>query len=668
MATPALSVVIPARNAAATIGEQLEALLAQEWSRTWEVTVVDNGSTDATPEIVAALGDRDPRVRLERAVERTGIGYSRNVGIRASRADAIAMCDADDVVHPGWVAAIGEALQDVEFVTGPLDVHTLNADWLVRTRGLAIESGAGSFMGVFPFAHSCNVGFRRSLVDRIGYFDETLRNGSDVELSYRAWRDGVPLHYLDAAVVSYRYRTTLRDLWLQARAYGRAKPELVRRFRADGTQIETTRNWRGWLWLVRHAGLLVHREGRAAVGLGCGESVRTARTRAHRPLPRRAASEARVTGSPDPIRVRWLVKGLGPGGAERLLVAAAGAHDRDAFTFDVDYLLPWKDALVPEIQALGVAARCLEVRDERDVRWANRLRTHLHDDPVDILHAHSPYPAGIARLVVRTLPRAVRPRVVYTLHNTFGSFSPPTRVLNGLTLPMDAADIAVSREVHATMWPRLQRRTEVVVHGVQLEQVRAQGGEREQVRAELGIESDELVIATIANFRAQKDYPNLLAAARDLIDRGVAARIVAIGQGPLEAEMRARHDQLDLGDRVLLLGQRDDAMRVLAACDVFTMASDNEGLPVAIMEALALGLPVVATAVGGIPEAITDGVEGLLVPPSRPDALADAWARLAADPALRTRMAEAARGSADRFDIANAVRRIEAIYRTVLHR
>ena len=130
----------------------------------------------------------------------------------------------------------------------------------------------------------------------------------------------------------------------------------------------------------------------------------------------------------------------------------------------------------------------------------------------------------------------------------------------------------------------------------------------------LCIASGELVIATIANFRAQKDYPNLLAAARILIDRGVAARIVAVGQGPLEAEMRALHDELDLGDRVLLLGQRDDAMRVLAACDVFTLASDNEGLPVSIMEALALGLPVVATAVGGIPEAITDGVEGLLVP------------------------------------------------------
>jgi glycosyltransferase involved in cell wall biosynthesis len=262
-AEPALSVVIPARNAAATIGEQLEALTAQVWDRSFEVTVVDNGSTDGTVALVEELARRDPRIHLEHATERTGIGYSRNVGIRASRSDAIAMCDSDDVVHPGWVAAFGDALRHVEFVTGPLDVHTLNADWLVKTRGLAIETGAGSFLGAFPFAHSCNVAFRRSLLERVGYFDETLRNGSDVELSYRIWRAGVPLHYLDDAVVSYRYRTTLRELWLQARAYGRANPELIRRFRAAGTDIEAKPSWRGWLWLVRHVGLLTSRAGRA---------------------------------------------------------------------------------------------------------------------------------------------------------------------------------------------------------------------------------------------------------------------------------------------------------------------------------------------------------------------------------------------------------------------
>ncbi len=365
------------------------------------------------------------------------------------------------------------------------------------------------------------------------------------------------------------------------------------------------------------------------------------------------------------MRVLWLVKGLGPGGAERLLVAAAAAHDRDEFSFEVAYLLPWKDHLVAELEALDVPTQCLEVGDERDLRWAHRLRARLHAEPVDVLHAHSPYAAGIARLVVRTLPRRVRPRLVYTVHNTFSSFSTPTRILNGVTYPLDDADVAVSNEVYDTIWPRLRSRTEVIVHGVHLDAVRAEAVHRDAVRVELGIGPGEIVAGTIANFRRQKDYPNLLRAAALLAERDVPVRIVAVGQGPLETEMRELHASLGLGDRVLLLGHREDAVRVLAACDLFTLASDNEGLPVALMEALALGLPVAMTNVGGVPGAVTDGVEGRLVRPSDPEALAGAIAELVIDPSVRARMAAAATIAGERFDIRTAVARIEAVYREI---
>ena len=366
------------------------------------------------------------------------------------------------------------------------------------------------------------------------------------------------------------------------------------------------------------------------------------------------------------IRVLYLVKGLGPGGAERLIVAAASAHDRSAFSLRLAYLLPWKDALVPELESLDVPTTCLNVRRELDLRWGMRLRRELMENPADILHAHSPYPAAIARLVVRTLPRRLRPRIVYTLHNTWGSFSRLTRLLNGLTYGLDSADIAVSRIVNDTLTPRRRERTEVLVHGIQLDEARSQMGKRASIRSELGVAPDEFVVGTIANFRAQKDYPNLLEAALLLKQRDVPIRIIAVGQGPLEEEMRALHDSMALGDRVLLLGQRDDAVAVLGACDAFVMASKNEGLPVAIMEALALGLPICATSVGGIPEAVTDGVEGQLVPPSDPESLASALTRLATEPVLREQLAAGARESGERYDIRTAVTRIEEIYREVL--
>ncbi len=349
-----------------------------------------------------------------------------------------------------------------------------------------------------------------------------------------------------------------------------------------------------------------------------------------------------------------------------MIVAAASAHNRSAFSLRLAYLLPWKDALVPELESLEVPTTCLNVRREWDLRWGIRLRRELIENPVDILHAHSPYPAGIARLVVRTLPRRLRPRIVYTLHNTWGSFSRLTRLLNGLTYGLDAADIAVSRIVNETLTPRRRARTEVLVHGIQLDEARSQMGKRASIRSELGVAPDEFVVGTIANFRAQKDYPNLLEAARLLKQGDVPIRIIAVGQGPLEEEMRALHASMALGDRVLLLGQRDDAVAVLGACDAFVMASKNEGLPVAIMEALALGLPICATSVGGIPEAVTDGVEGQLVPPSDPESLAAALTRLATEPALREQLAAGAREAGERYDIRTAVTRIEQIYMEVL--
>jgi glycosyltransferase involved in cell wall biosynthesis len=151
-----------------------------------------------------------------------------------------------------------------------------------------------------------------------------------------------------------------------------------------------------------------------------------------------------------------------------------------------------------------------------------------------------------------------------------------------------------------------------------------------------------------------------------VIDEGLPVRFVAVGRGPQEREIRELHRTLDLGDRFMLAGYRRDATRVLAACDVFVLSSLFEGLPIALMEALAVGLPVVATRVAGITECVTDGVEGFLVPPSRPDLLAGAMEAVVRDEDRRGRMATAAARRGGRFDIKEAARRVEDIYREVV--
>jgi glycosyltransferase involved in cell wall biosynthesis len=369
------------------------------------------------------------------------------------------------------------------------------------------------------------------------------------------------------------------------------------------------------------------------------------------------------------LRVLWLSKGLGPGGAERLLVTHAAVADDDVIAFEAAYLLPHKTHLVPELEALGVPTHALDAPNDLDPRWTARFRRLVTDGGFDVVHAHSPASAAQARLVVRSLPAGDRPAFVYTEHNRWPSHSRPTRLANAATFALNDATIAVSAEVRESIDARWRDQTRVIVHGIDVDAVAALRQERAAVRAELGIGDDEVLAVTVANFRAPKGYPDLLEAAR-LVgqDPSHPVRFVIVGQGPLEQELHDLHQQLGLGDAVRILGYRPDAPRITAAADLFVLASHHEGLPVAVMEAFAASVPVVATDVGGLSEAVEDGRSGRLVPARQPAALADAVRAVAADPAERARLGAGAGAAAPRFSATRSEGEIEAVYRRALDR
>lgn len=368
-----------------------------------------------------------------------------------------------------------------------------------------------------------------------------------------------------------------------------------------------------------------------------------------------------AAGQTPPIRVLWMTKGLGPGGAERLLVSFAGIADRDRFDLRAAYLLPWKNHLVSQLTGLGVPAFCLDCRHEADLRWVQRLRSLVRAARIDVVHVHSPMVAALARPALKTLPRRDRPALMGTEHNVWSSHHPVTRLANRLTLPLEAATVAVSEEVRASMPSRLARRTEVVIHGVDVEAIASRRQERDAARAEFSLRPDELLVATVANLRANKDYPTMLAAARRLADAAQPVRFVSVGQGPLAGQLEKERDDLGLGERFQFLGYREDPIRVLLAADVFCLSSRFEGLPIALLEAMAAGLPVVATRVGGVPSVVTDGTEGRLVSAGDPAALAAAVAELR-DPELRNRLAAAAAERVRAFGIDRAVQRQQELY------
>jgi L-malate glycosyltransferase len=379
---------------------------------------------------------------------------------------------------------------------------------------------------------------------------------------------------------------------------------------------------------------------------------------------------ATESGAQCRLRILLVIKCLGFGGAERLLVDTVASGDEHSFDYEVAYVLAAENALVPAITANGTSVHPLGGRHNWDLRWMIRLRRLLVHGDFDVVHFHLPYTAALGRLVVATLPSAARPPVVYTEHSLWNKMAVLIKGLNRSFIGLDRSLIVVSEAAHEALPGALKGRARVIVHGVDLsrsDDLIAQRSEiRKQVRSELGIPDGNILILTVANLRPEKGYDVLLDTARLLEDRHLPISVVAVGYGPLELEVKERLRELALGERVQLLGRREDVLRLLAGSDIFVLASRQEGLPVVLMEATSLGLPIVATQVGGIPQVITDGIDGLLVDPGQPIALADALERLASDPSLRDRLGSGAKRRSVMFDVVAASRTIEGIYRQLV--
>ena len=337
----------------------------------------------------------------------------------------------------------------------------------------------------------------------------------------------------------------------------------------------------------------------------------------------------RPTSGPGRRRVLLLIKCLGYGGAERLLTDMVAARDRARFDYEVAYVLAAEDASVPSLVASGVPVHSLGATANTDLAWMARFRALLGERRYDVVHTHLPYTATLGRLVVASLPRGRRPAVVYTEHSMWNKMALGLRPVNRATVGWDDRLLVVSDAARRALPRRLRSRAQVVVHGIDLGPLRhladRQAELRRQVRDELSVPEGELLALTVADLRPEKGYDVLLRAARMVVDRGAPVRFAAAGRGSLDGPLAAQRARLDLGERFRFLGQRLDVPRLLAGADLFVLASRQEGLPVSVMEAACLGVPLIVTAVGGLPATFTDGVDALVVPPEDPRALATRW-------------------------------------------
>jgi glycosyltransferase involved in cell wall biosynthesis len=374
---------------------------------------------------------------------------------------------------------------------------------------------------------------------------------------------------------------------------------------------------------------------------------------------------ATVRSKAEPVNVVSLINFFeGIGGAERLAVEIALRLDRRRFRSTVWTSRPSRGPLLTQLRAGDIPVRSLPRTSRLELwKWVPFLR-YLQSQRVEVIHAH-----GFGSNVWATvLGRLAGVPVVVAHEHTWSYEGQPARRLLDRHLISRWADVllAVSRE---------DRRRMRDVEGIPLCRTRylpngippLPHSARNDVRSEFGIGPDAPVVGTVSVLRHQKGLDVLLRAAAILVRDFPALRVLIAGGGPDKESLRALAQRLDLSDVVDFLGLRTDVPDVLAALDVAVSSSRFEGSPLAIMEYMAGGKPIVATRVGGVPDLIEDGKSGVLVEPDDPAALAAGIAKLLGDADYARELAARAHERQQaRFDIDVMVRRVEDLYEALL--
>lgn len=363
------------------------------------------------------------------------------------------------------------------------------------------------------------------------------------------------------------------------------------------------------------------------------------------------------------IRIRQVITELRPAGAERCVYELATRLPRDRFNVSVTALRG--GAMVDRLREAGVRVDALGLRGKWDVPHATRLVDSLRSDPPDVVHTHL-FHADLAGRLAAALTGRVR--LIHTVHVAERRPLPWRFAWAAMTMRATTC-VCVSRGVREH-WLRHTGlpagRCVVIPNGVDAGRFRPDAQARRRLRSEWGVNPSDAVFAMVGRLDDQKGVDVLLDAVDSLARSGRAPDVVIAGDGPRRDLVREFIAAGQAQRRVRWLGFRDDVPDVLSAADVLVMPSRWEGFGLSAAEAMAAGLPVVASRVAGLEEVVADGRTGLLIPPGDADALTAAMIRTRDDELLRKRMGEAGRRRVERrFSIETYVRAHERLYQSI---
>lgn len=353
------------------------------------------------------------------------------------------------------------------------------------------------------------------------------------------------------------------------------------------------------------------------------------------------------------------------GGLERLVTDLAIEQARAGHRVAV-FSLHDTRGFAATLEAAGIPVVIGHKRGGIDFGALRALRALVRARRADIVHTHNFMPNYYAALAMLGLRRA--PPLVGTCHDMGTRLDERRlRLYYEVSLWRTARVAMVGRQVHdrfvaGGIVPA--RKADTVLNAVPPDRFATGGAARGQARHALGLANDDLVIGCVGRLVGLKNHALMIDLMPALLQRHPGARLVIVGGGELEPTLREQAARLGVAAQVRLTGERDQVADLLPAFDVFALPSRTEGVSIALLEACASGLAVLATRVGGNPEIIADGRTGLLVPPDDRDATLAALQRLLADAELRERLGHAARAWVKANASLDALRRrYDALYR-----
>jgi glycosyltransferase involved in cell wall biosynthesis len=326
----------------------------------------------------------------------------------------------------------------------------------------------------------------------------------------------------------------------------------------------------------------------------------------------------------DRIAVLYIFAALPVGGAEQVLVTEVEGLDKNRYRPLVSVISEKGPmGLVIEKMGIPVIPLCRMKKKQFDPGIIKDLKAIMRQERVTLVHTHLYDGGKYGRLAARL---AKVPAIIHTVHNVYVKRRPKYHWINrGLSFFTDRI-IAVSGAVKDSVihYDHIQpEKIQVLYNGIDLPQPGFQGN-RVPIRSALGIKTDEVAIGVVARLEEQKGHKVLLEALTLIPHLHGRLKAVFVGDGGLRQSLGAETRERGLSDRVLFLGTRKPIFPILEALDLFVLPSLWEGFSMALLEAMAMGLPVIATNVGGAEEVITSGRDGFLIPPGEPRVLAEA--------------------------------------------